>query len=88
MELNKSQMEQFVRTLQQVENQFFNNGSASSTSSVSGSGKVINPKLTRLNDRKIKMTNKLKYDVMAFIRLLDEIEEETKNPSKAKAVGI
>lgn len=85
MELNKSQMEQFVRTLQQVENQFFNNGSSSTSS---GSGKVINPKLTRLNDRKIKMTNKLKYDVMAFIRLLDEIEEETKNPSKAKAVGI
>lgn len=84
MELNKSQLEQFVRTLQQVENQFFNNGSSSQT----GSGKVINPKLTRLNDRKIKMTNKLKYDVMAFIRLLDEIEEETKNPSKAKAVGI
>lgn len=84
MELNKSHMEQFVRTLQQVENQFFNN----SSSSGSVSGKVINPKLTRLNDRKIKMTNKLKYDVMAFIRLLDEIEEETKNPSKAKAVGV
>jgi len=81
MELNKSQLEQFVRTLQQVETQFFNDTS-------SRSGKIINPKLVRLNDKKIKMTNKLKYDVMSLIRLLDEIEEETKNPTKAKVVGI
>lgn len=81
MELNKSQLEQFVRTLQQVENQFFNDTS-------SRSGKIINPKLVRLNDKKIKMTNKLKYDVMSLIRLLDEIEEETKNPTKAKVVGV
>jgi hypothetical protein len=84
MELNKSHMEQFVRTLQQVENQFFSNGATTQT----GSGKIINPKLTRLNDKKIKMSNKLKYDVMAFIRLLEEIDEETKAPSKAKVVGV
>jgi hypothetical protein len=80
MELNKSQLEQFVRTLQQVEHQFFSNTTQSE--------KVINPKLTRLNDKKIKITNKLKYDLMSLIRLLDEIEEEKKNPTKIKITGI
>jgi len=80
MEINKSQLEQFVRNLQQSENQYFNSSQSSS--------KITNPKLTRLNEKKIKMVNKLKYQVMEFIRLLDEIDEETKTPSKIKAVGI
>jgi len=83
MEINKSQLEQFVRNLQQSENQYFNSSNSNKSSS-----KITNPKLTRLNEKKIKMVNKLKYQVMEFIRLLDEIDEETKTPSKIKAVGI
>ena len=83
MEINKSQLEQFARTLQQTEMQYFNNQSSQSSQS-----KIINPKLNKLNEKKIKLINKLKYDVTALARLIEEIEQETNNPSKVKAVGV
>ena len=83
MEINKSQLEQFARTLQQTEMQYFNNQSSHSSQS-----KIINPKLNKLNEKKIKLINKLKYDVTALARLIEEIEQETNNPSKVKAVGV
>ena len=83
MEINKSHLEQFARTLQQTEMQYFNNQSSQSSQS-----KIINPKLNKLNEKKIKLINKLKYDVTALARLIEEIEQETNNPSKVKAVGV
>lgn len=84
MEINKSQLEQFIRTLQQTENQYFNN----QTQTQNQNQKIINPKLNRLIDRKIKLINKLKYDTTSLVRLIEEIESEIKSPSKVKAVGI
>ncbi len=81
--MDKCQLEQFVRTLQQTETQYFN-----SQNQVSQNQKIINPKVNKLNDKKIKLINKLKYDVTTLIRTIDEIEQETKNPSKVRAVGI
>jgi hypothetical protein len=83
MEINKSQLEQFARTLQQTEMQYFNNQSSQSSQS-----KIINPKLNKLNEKKIKLINKLKYDVTALVRLIEEIEQEKNNPSKVKVVGV
>jgi len=83
MEINKSQLEQFVRTLQMTENQHFNQ-----SQNQSQNGKIINPKINKLVDRKIKLINKLKYDVSSLIRLMEEIEQETTNPSKVKVVGV
>jgi hypothetical protein len=83
MEINKSQLEQFARTLQQTEMQYFNNQSSQSSQS-----KIINPKLNKLNEKKIKLINKLKYDVTSLVRLIEEIEQETNNPSKVKVVGV
>jgi hypothetical protein len=44
--------------------------------------------LEKLDTKKIKLLNKLKYDVMALVNLLDEIENEKTNPSKVKVVGV
>ena len=79
MDISKPQLEQFVRTLQQNENTYFSGSSKNS---------IVNPKLDKLNNKKIKLLNKLKYDVMGLIVLIDEIENETNNPSKVRVVGI
>jgi hypothetical protein len=84
MDISKPQLEQFVRTLQQTENTYFN----SSGSNTSSKNSIVNPKLDKLNNKKIKLLNKLKFDVMGLIALIDEIENETKNPSKVKVVGV
>ena len=84
MEIQKPQLEQFVRTLQNYENTYFN----SSGSNTSSKNSVVNPKLDKLNTKKIKLLNKLKYDVMGLISLIDEIENEIKNPSKVRVVGV
>lgn len=84
MDISKPQLEQFVRTLQQTENSYFN----SSGSNTSSKNSIVNPKLDKLNTKKIKLLNKLKYDVMGLISLIDEIENEIKNPSKVRVVGV
>lgn len=84
MEISITQLEQFVRTLQQTENSYFN----SSGSNTSSKNSIVNPKLDKLNTKKIKLLNKLKYDVMGLISLIDEIENEIKNPSKVRVVGV
>lgn len=84
MEISTTQLEQFVRTLQQTENSYFN----SSGSNTSSKNSIVNPKLDKLNTKKIKLLNKLKYDVMGLISLIDEIENEIKNPSKVRVVGV
>lgn len=83
MDISKPQLEQFVRTLQQTENSYFN-----SSGSTSSKNSIVNPKLDKLNTKKIKLLNKLKYDVMGLISLIDEIENEIKNPSKVRVVGV
>jgi hypothetical protein len=81
--LSKSQLDQFMRTLQMAENAHFN-----STNKPPSKNQLINPKLEKLDTKKIKLLNKLKYDVMALVNLLDEIENEKTNPSKVKVVGV
>jgi len=81
MEINKQQLHQFVMNLQQTEQQYFNNSN-------NDNNKLINPKLNKLQDKKIKLINKLKYEVTSLIRLIDEIETEIKTPSKIKVVGV
>jgi hypothetical protein len=83
MDLSKSQLEQFMRTLQMAENNRFN-----STNKTPSKNQLINPKLDKLDTKKIKLLNKLKYDVMTLVNLLDEIENEKTNPSKVKVVGV
>jgi len=81
MEINKQQLTQFVMNLQQTEQQYFSNSN-------NNNDKIINPKLNKLQDKKMKLINKLKYDITSLIRLIDEIENEIKTPTKIKVIGV
>ena len=81
MEINKQQLTQFVMNLQQTEQQYFSNSN-------NNNDKIINTKLNKLQDKKMKLINKLKYDITSLIRLIDEIENEIKTPTKIKVVGV
>jgi len=80
MEINKQQLTQFVMNLQQTEQQYFSNSN--------NNDKIVNTKLNKLQDKKMKLINKLKYDITSLIRLIDEIENEIKTPTKIKVVGV
>lgn len=78
--INQVYLERLINDLHQEENQLFNTQTKI--------GKIQMPKVEKLNDRKVKLINQLKYTASTLKRVMDDLENEIKNPTKVKAVGI
>lgn len=78
--INQVYLERLINDLHQEENQLFNTQTKI--------GKIQMPKVEKLNDRKMKLINQMKYTASTLKRVIDDLENEIKNPTKVKAVGI
>lgn len=78
--INQVYLERLINDLHQTENQLFNTQTSI--------GKIQMPKVEKLNDRKMKLINQMKYTASTLKRVMDDLENEIKNPTKVKAVGI
>lgn len=78
--INEVYLDRLINDLHQEENQLFNTQNKN--------GKLQMPKVEKLTNKKIKLINQMKYNASTLKNVLNELENEIKNPTKVKAVGI